>query len=99
MRVQFDSCKADRQVCAGRPRPARPKGDLEVARRPGGPPYKKAILGIVTLFASTFAANNPANVTFTDVTTQSGIKFVHNAGKAGKKYLPETLGAGCAFLD
>ena len=36
---------------------------------------------------------------FTDVTAQAGIKFVHNAGKAGKKYLPETLGSGAAFFD
>ena len=36
---------------------------------------------------------------FTDVTTQAGIRFVHNAGRSGKKYLPETLGSGCAFFD
>jgi hypothetical protein len=41
----------------------------------------------------------PADVTFTDVTTSAGIHFVHNAGKSGKKYLPETLGAGAAFID
>src|ERR1700756_936462 len=38
-------------------------------------------------------------VTFTDATAQAGIKFVHNAGKTGKKYLPETLGSGAAFID
>src|SRR5690348_5688772 len=27
------------------------------------------------------------------------IKFTHNAGKAGKKWLPETMGSGCAFFD
>ena len=36
---------------------------------------------------------------FTDVTAKAGIHFVHNAGRTGKKYLPETLGAGCAFFD
>jgi len=41
----------------------------------------------------------PATVTFTDVTAQAGIHFNHNAGRSGKKYLPETLGSGCAFLD
>ena len=40
-----------------------------------------------------------ANVKFTDVTASAGIHFVHNAGKAGKKYLPETLGSGAAFID
>src|ERR1700751_383003 len=29
----------------------------------------------------------------------SGIKWVHTAGKSPEKYLPETTGAGCAFLD
>ncbi len=29
----------------------------------------------------------------------SGIHWVHTAGKSPQKYLPETSGAGCAFLD
>jgi hypothetical protein len=40
-----------------------------------------------------------APVTFTDVTAQAGIRFRHNNGAYGKKYLPETTGSGCAFLD
>jgi hypothetical protein len=31
--------------------------------------------------------------------SSSGIKWVHTAGKSPEKYLPETSGAGCAFLD
>ncbi|HEV7377940.1 MAG TPA: CRTAC1 family protein [Pyrinomonadaceae bacterium] len=38
-------------------------------------------------------------IEFTDVTTAAGIHFKHNSGAFGKKYLPETLGPGCAFLD
>jgi enediyne biosynthesis protein E4 len=34
-----------------------------------------------------------------DVTAPSGIRFRHNSGAYGGKLLPETLGAGCAFLD
>jgi enediyne biosynthesis protein E4 len=34
-----------------------------------------------------------------DVTAQAGINFRHNSGAYGGKLLPETLGAGCAFLD
>src|SRR6476620_3625403 len=41
----------------------------------------------------------PGGVTFTDVTTAAGIRFTHNSGRAGKKYLPETLGSGAAFFD
>ncbi|MBI5085724.1 MAG: CRTAC1 family protein [Acidobacteria bacterium] len=36
---------------------------------------------------------------FTDVTRQAGIRFTHNANKGGKKFLPETMGSGCAFAD
>ena len=38
-------------------------------------------------------------VQFTDVTAAAGVRFRHNTGRSGKKFLPETLGAGCAFLD
>ncbi len=34
-----------------------------------------------------------------DVTAASGVQFRHNSGAYGGKLLPETLGAGCAFLD
>jgi enediyne biosynthesis protein E4 len=34
-----------------------------------------------------------------DATAGAGIGFRHNSGAFGQKYLPETLGAGCAFLD
>src|SRR6266705_5614480 len=30
---------------------------------------------------------------------KSGIKWVHSSGKSPEKYLPESSGAGCAFLD
>jgi enediyne biosynthesis protein E4 len=36
---------------------------------------------------------------FTDVTASAGIDFHHNSGAFGAKYLPETLGPGCAFID
>jgi len=48
------------------------------------------------------AASTPAasvNVRFTNVTSTAGINFEHHNGRSGKKYLPETLGSGCAFLD
>lgn len=36
---------------------------------------------------------------FVDVTREAGIVFKHNAAKGGRKLLPETMGAGCAFVD
>lgn len=38
-------------------------------------------------------------VKFTDVTGPSGIRFAHNSGRAGKKFLPETMGSGAVFFD
>ena len=38
-------------------------------------------------------------VRFTDVTAAAGIVFTHNAGRTGKKWLPETMGSGVAFFD
>jgi hypothetical protein len=43
------------------------------------------------------AAASP--VRFTDVTEAAGIHFRHTSGRSGRLLLPETLGAGCAFLD
>ena len=59
--------------------------------------YILAILAGVLLIAA--ATSNPSSVTFTDVTAQAGIHFTHNSGRSGNKYLPETLGSGCAIID
>ncbi len=40
-----------------------------------------------------------ADVQFTDVTELSGVDFQHFTGATGERYMPETMGAGCAFLD
>jgi hypothetical protein len=63
------------------------------------------LLSAVGGLAATFgwfahAANAPViAVQFVDVTAKAGIHFTHNSGATGKRYLPETLGAGCAFVD
>src|SRR4029453_5271804 len=44
-------------------------------------------------------APTPSALAFPDVTAASGITFVHNNGRAGQKYLPETVGTGGAFVD
>jgi len=38
-------------------------------------------------------------VRFVDATPGAGIRFKHTSGAFGRKYLPETMGSGCAFLD
>jgi enediyne biosynthesis protein E4 len=40
------------------------------------------------------------NYPFTEIPpSASGIRWTHTSGKSAAKYLPETTGAGCAFLD
>jgi enediyne biosynthesis protein E4 len=47
-----------------------------------------------------FAICAPAQeIHFRDITTPAGIHFTHNNGAFGKKWLPETMGPGCAFID
>ncbi len=41
----------------------------------------------------------PSRVSFTDITSDSGIRYRHFTGAYGEKLLPETLGGGCAFFD
>jgi enediyne biosynthesis protein E4 len=43
-------------------------------------------------------SGDPA-VSFRDITQKAGIRFVHNNAAFGKKYLPETMGPGVAFVD
>jgi hypothetical protein len=38
-------------------------------------------------------------IQFTDVTKSAGLTFSHYTGAFGKKYLPEALGPGVAFID
>jgi enediyne biosynthesis protein E4 len=50
--------------------------------------------------ASTSDMARPSGpITFTDVTEQAGIRFKHNSGAFGKKYLPETMGSGVCVID
>ncbi len=45
------------------------------------------------------AAAETSSIQFRDVTQQAGIRFTHNNGAFGKKFLPETMGPGVAFID
>jgi hypothetical protein len=60
-----------------------------------------ALASTSTSILDAFAAPSSPDPGFrlSDVTAQAGINFRHNSGAYGGKLLPETLGAGCAFLD
>jgi hypothetical protein len=49
--------------------------------------------------ANTLPVEPAPKLAFVDVTKAAGIDFVHETGAFGQKYLPETMGAGCAFFD
>ncbi len=52
---------------------------------------------LVLLLGAPFSLGQ--QIRFREITAQAGIRFSHNTGAFGKKYLPETMGPGCAFLD
>jgi hypothetical protein len=58
-----------------------------------------AFATVVTTIRSDASGPAASAITFRDVTQQSGIRFTHNNGAFGKKFLPETLGPGVAFID
>jgi enediyne biosynthesis protein E4 len=45
------------------------------------------------------SAASPAKVTFVDVTASAGIIFRHDNAASPEKYLIETMGAGCGWID
>jgi hypothetical protein len=60
------------------------------------------ILAVAVLFVEptgTGAPPDTSTIQFRDVTQQAGVKLVHNNGAFGKKFLPETMGPGVAFID
>ncbi len=58
------------------------------------------VLGAVCIGMTAGASGQASrDVQFTDITRAAGIRFVHNNGAFGDKYLPEALGPGCAFID
>lgn len=59
-----------------------------------------SVVGLATGWEQSLAEpQTSTGFRFTDVTTSAGLNFKHNNGAYGGKFLPETLGSGCAFLD
>ena len=56
-------------------------------------------LSLIFALTMAFAFSAVPQIQFVDITQKAGIQFIHNNGASGKKYLPETLGSGAAFLD
>jgi tetratricopeptide (TPR) repeat protein len=71
---------------APRPGDVRPAADGDAAK--GGVNARPPALAVA-----------PPTLPFADVAQESGIDFVHRNGATGDKLLPETGGAGAAFID
>ena len=59
---------------------------------------RRMFLGGAAAIPFAASASGP-DFRLSDVTAAAGIQFRHNSGAFGAKYLPETLGPGCAFFD
>jgi len=59
-------------------------------------PVSRALLLIAAVLLSMSSDDTRR---FTDVTSESGLDFVHHNGKTEEKYLVETMGSGGGFLD
>ena len=83
-----------------------------IERRPPGLARCACVVGAVVVFCATGNAERRAApqkaagdfgdarpIHFEDITRAAGIHFVHYNGAFGKKWLPETLGPGVAFID
>ncbi len=68
----------------------------------GGVGRLAVVLGAVQLFAlrpCLAAAPEDCGFSFSEVAAETGLRFQHDAGAAGGLHLPETMGAGVAWID
>jgi len=61
--------------------------------------FLRASLFLWLLISGLTSLSAAQQIHFRDITAQAGIHFTHNNGAFGKKWLPETMGPGCAFID
>ncbi|MCU1297049.1 MAG: ASPIC/UnbV [Acidobacteriaceae bacterium] len=54
------------------------------------------LIPVLLLIAYSVSAQS---IQFRDITAKAGIRFFHNNAAFGNKFLPETMGPGCAFID
>ena len=57
------------------------------------------IAAVLTLLCTFSNAYTDSTISLRDVSTQTGITFVHTDGRFGRKYMMETVTAGLALFD
>ena len=62
-------------------------------------PHRVLAALLIVAAGAVLSAQTAPSFRLVDVTRAAGISFTHHNGAFGKKFLPETLGAGAAFLD
>jgi enediyne biosynthesis protein E4 len=70
-----------------------------MVRRPLAAVFVFILVAFLIAQTQSSAAPDASSIQFRDVTQQAGIHFTHNNGAFGKKFLPETMGPGVAFID
>jgi len=70
-----------------------------VIAKPSFASFAAFAVSIFELLTAALFAQAQTTIRLTEITQPAGIHFTHNSGSFGGKYLPETLGAGCAFID
>lgn len=58
-----------------------------------------AALLLALLYSAGITVQADADIIFSDVTSRTGIKFIHTDGSSGNRYLMETVSAGLALFD
>lgn len=76
--------------------PGRPAGRPAEAR---AVPRRRLLAGALAIAVPAAVLTAATPVVFTDVTESAGIRFTHNTGAFGAKYMPETFGSGVLWLD
>jgi len=88
-----------------------PRGGSHGSRRTRPGFYEKVLL--TTLLCLNLGGCTPPTVSqapakpsspdsailFDDITARAGLRFQHHNGATGKKWMPETMGSGCALVD
>jgi len=54
---------------------------------------------LLMLYSATIAVQANAGIIFSDVTSETGITFIHTDGGSGNRYIMETVSAGLALFD
>ena len=71
-------------------------GREEEKRQAPPPEYTRAPS---TDYARSKTQKQPPRVVFTEIARTAGIDFAHQTGAFGQKWMPETMGSGCALFD